>query len=109
MLRGSMLYRQQVARLVEALNDEHHRTEPAEIIRGLVDHTMLTPKEEDGTQTLIIELRGALAGILELATKAKRRGRRRASAEQIKVVAGAGFGLCALFIAPGLERLEHRM
>ena len=52
------LYRQQVARLVEALNDEHHRTEAAEIIRGLADRIMLTPKEEDGTQTLTIELRG---------------------------------------------------
>ena len=68
----SQLYRQQVARLVEALNDEHHRTEAAEIIRGLVDRIVLTPKEEDGTQTLTIELRGALAGILSLATNGER-------------------------------------
>ena len=46
----SQLYRQQVARLVEALNDEHHRTEAAEIIRGLVDRIMLTPNDENGLE-----------------------------------------------------------
>jgi site-specific DNA recombinase len=44
----SQIYRQQVARLVEALNDEHHRTEAAEIIRGMVDRIMLTPTQENG-------------------------------------------------------------
>ena len=36
-------------------------------------------------------LRGALAGILELGQQSKTPGQSRASAEQIKVVAGAGF------------------
>jgi hypothetical protein len=37
--------RAKVARLVDALNDEHDRTEAAKIIRRLVDRIILTPKE----------------------------------------------------------------
>jgi len=65
------VYRAKVARLVEALNDEHDRIEAAEIIRGLIDRIVLTPKEEC-RQTLSIGLEGALAGILALATNDKR-------------------------------------
>ena len=51
-----------------------------------------------------------LAGILGLAAKAK--GPLEASdplVECTKLVAGAGFGFCALFVAPGLESLAHRL
>jgi site-specific DNA recombinase len=88
----SQLYRQQVARLVEALNDEHHRTQAAEIIRGLVDRIELTPVWQDGKETLSITLHGDLAGILGLAARAK--GPRAASGPVTactKLVAGAGF------------------
>jgi site-specific DNA recombinase len=88
----AQLYRQQVARLVEALNDEHHRAEAAEVIRGLIDRIVLTPKQENGRQTLSIDLEGALAGIISLATNGERplqdSGR---SVKEIKLVAGAGF------------------
>jgi hypothetical protein len=88
----SQLYRQQVARLVEALNDEHHRTEAAEIIRGLVDRIVLTPKEDNGQRALTVELRGALAGILSLATNGERPLQNSGlSVKEITLVAGAGF------------------
>ena len=58
------VYRAKVARLVDALNDERDRTEAAEMLRGLIDRIVLTPKEEDGRQSLSIDLEGALAGVL---------------------------------------------
>jgi site-specific DNA recombinase len=74
------------------LNNEHHRTEAAEILRGLVDRIELTPKKENGTQTLTIELRGALAGILSLATNGERPLQDSGlSVREITLVAGAGF------------------
>jgi site-specific DNA recombinase len=63
------VYRAKIARLADALNDEHERTEAAGIIRGLVDRIILTPKE-DGA--LSIDLEGALAGVLALAVNDKR-------------------------------------
>ena len=66
------VYRAKVARLVDALNDERDRTEAAEMLRGLIDRIVLTPKEEDGRQSLSIDLEGALAGVLALATNDKR-------------------------------------
>ena len=62
----SQLYRQQVARLVEALNDEFHRTEAVEVIRGLVDRIELTPNDEGG---LDVQLYGDLARILSSARR----------------------------------------
>jgi hypothetical protein len=83
------LYRQQVGRLVEALNDEHHRKEAAEIIRGLVDRIELTPKEEKGARMLSIELHGALAGILSLDTNGERPLQHSGlSVQEITLVAG---------------------
>jgi site-specific DNA recombinase len=67
-------------------------TEAAGIIRGLVDRIELTPKEENGAHLLTIELRGALAGILSLATNGERpRQDSGLSVREITVVAGAGF------------------
>jgi site-specific DNA recombinase len=99
------IYRQKVAALAEALADEAMRDEAFELIRSLLDRIVLVPEGEE----LRIEIHGELAGILDLCQQRKTPGRGRASAEQIKVLAGARFGLCALFIAPGLERLGHRM
>jgi hypothetical protein len=99
------IYRQKVAALAEALADETMQDEGFELIRSLLDEIVLVPEGEE----LRIEIHGELAGILELCQPGKTPGRGRASAEQIKVVAGAGFGLCALFIAPGLERLARRV
>jgi hypothetical protein len=76
----SQLYRQQVARPVEALNDEHHRTEAAEIIRGLVDRIELTPKEEDGARTLTLSCTAHWRAYFRWPRTA--RGRRRTAASR---------------------------
>jgi site-specific DNA recombinase len=66
-------YRDQIATLREALGDEHAHVQAAEIIRKLVDRIVLTPvADEEGRTNLSIDLHGHLAGILSLATKAKR-------------------------------------
>jgi hypothetical protein len=79
------IYRQKVAALAEALADEAMRDEAFELIRSLLDRIVLVPEGEE----LRMEMHGALAGILELCQKDKTPGRSRASAEQIKLVAGA--------------------
>ena len=61
-------------------------------MRILIDNIVLVPEGED----LRIEIHGALAGTLELCRQGKTPGRGRASAEQIKVVAGPRFGFRAL-------------
>jgi hypothetical protein len=75
--------RQQVARLIEALNDEHHRSEAAEIIGGLIDRVTLTPERANG-QALSIDLDGAMAGILALATMTRGRFRPLVSARELE-------------------------
>ena len=79
------IYRQKVAALAEALADEAMRDEAFELIRSLLDKIVLVPEGDE----LRIEIHGELAGILELCQKDKTPGRSRASAEQIKLVAGA--------------------
>ena len=81
------VYRQKVAALAEALADEAMRDEAFELIRSLLDKIVLVPEGAE----LRIEIHGELAGILDLCRQSKTPGRSRASAEQIKVVAGAGF------------------
>jgi DNA invertase Pin-like site-specific DNA recombinase len=78
-------YRQKVAALADALADDAFRDEAFEVIRSLLDKIVLVPEGEE----LRIEIHGELAGILELCQQGKTPGRSRASAEQIKVVAGA--------------------
>jgi site-specific DNA recombinase len=68
----AQVYRAKVARLVDCLNDERDRTEAVEVLRGLIDRIVLTPKDEDGRRSLSIELEGALAGVLALASNDKR-------------------------------------
>jgi site-specific DNA recombinase len=97
-------YRDQVAQLHEALHDdaEPSRLRAAEAIRSLVDKIVLTPTDGEIT----IDVYGALAGILHVATSGaagSHRGglvaatpSRRAPgiaplAAQVKLVAGGGF------------------
>jgi hypothetical protein len=82
------------------LNDEHERTEATEIIRGLIDRIVLTPKEEQGRQTLSIDLEGALAGVLALAANDKRPLTGSGlSVREITLVAGAHNHLCRTAMA----------
>ena len=81
-------YRQEVARLRDALNEDSRRVEAAEIIRSLVDEIKLTPVAEDGRTTWSLDLSGHLAGILNLARAGKE-----AAGRQVKLVAGTGLAL----------------
>ena len=66
-------YRDQIGELRESLADEHARVQATEIIRKLVDKIVVTPvSDEEGRTSLSIDLHGHLAGILSLATQAKR-------------------------------------
>ena len=83
------VYRQKVAALHEALRDPGTRDEAFDVIRSLIDEIRLVPADGE----LRIEIKGELAGILELCqegTKRKPGGLSTAGlAEQIKMVAGA--------------------
>ncbi len=78
------IYRRKVADLHEALQHEDTRAEAAEILRDLIDEITLVP--DDGT--LRIDLRGALAGILQLTSDSKKPAADGSGLEQIKLVAG---------------------
>jgi site-specific DNA recombinase len=95
------VYRQRVGGLHDALRDPTTRDEPFALIRSLIDEIRLVPENGE----LRIELRGALAGILGLAADSKKPGGLTAAglAAPIKLVAGAGSGLCDIFNAQGLE------
>ena len=80
----AQVYREKVAGLAGALNAEATRAEAAEIIRSLIDEIRLIPDQG----ALVIELVGALAGILALAQKRPRSG---TAGAQLTMVAGAGF------------------
>ena len=85
-------YRNEVARLHEALADENHRHEAAEIIRGLVDKIVLHPLDEGADATMAIDLHGDLAGILSLSAQTKKPPQKGGDfTESTKVVAGVGF------------------
>ncbi|WP_247676950.1 MULTISPECIES: hypothetical protein [unclassified Leisingera] len=60
-------YRKEVARLIDLLNSESHRSEASDLIRSMIEAIVLTPAEDrDGS---IIDLVGDLAGILSLASE----------------------------------------
>ncbi len=85
-------YRDQIASLREALSDEHAQAQAPDLIRKLVDKIVVTPVVEEGRNNLSIDLHGHLAGILSLATKAKRPLHE--SGPEVgytKLVAGTGF------------------
>ena len=94
-------YRDKVAQLRAALSG-NGQAEATDLIRKLVDRIVLTPVEdEEGRKTLSIDLHGHLAGILSLATKAKKPlGESGFPVESIKLVAGAGnhgqFPICVV-------------
>jgi site-specific DNA recombinase len=83
-------YRVQVAELHEALQEdsEAKRMAAADIIRSLVKEIVLTPEDSE----LKIDVRGDLAGILEVSLKTKTPAAR-AGESQVVVVAGARFEL----------------
>jgi site-specific DNA recombinase len=83
------VYRQKVAAMHEALPDPGSRDEAFDVIRSLIDEIRLVPADDE----LRIEIKGELAGILELCeagANQKPGGLSTAGlAEQIKMVAGA--------------------
>ncbi|MGY0794201.1 recombinase family protein [Azospirillum argentinense] len=83
------LYRARVTALQDALTTPDTQAEAAELIRSLIEAVVLMP--EDGT--LRVDLHGALAGILALCSGTRKAGPVSGAglAEQIKMVAGAGF------------------
>ncbi len=81
----AQVYRRKVADLTAALNQDNLRTEAVETIRSLIEEIKLIPK--DGQ--LLIELVGALAGILALGKE--ERPRPGGQGRQLTLVAGAGF------------------
>ena len=84
------VYRQQVSRLAEALNDEAERAEAADILRRLIDRIIVTPDPETGKP--IVDLEGDLAGILNLSQTTKNAATVSGDdVSQLKLVAGAGF------------------
>ena len=81
-------YRKQVSALVAALNEDGHRQEATEIIRGLIERITLMPADDGG---LTIDLEGDLAGILRLASDSKKPAADAGGLSEMKVVAGVGF------------------
>lgn len=82
------VYRVKVGNLSALLVDPLHKAEAFDIIRGLIDEVHLVPENGE----LRIALRGELAGILNLCdSKKKPASSYEERAEQIKMVAGAGF------------------
>ncbi|MBK8174834.1 MAG: recombinase family protein [Rhodospirillales bacterium] len=88
----SQHYRQHVAELIEALNDEDRRNQATSLIRSLVDRIVLRPEDSDGGRSLAIDLEGHLAGILSLAAKGGKGQPESGSGRETKLVAGTGLG-----------------
>ena len=82
------IYREKVEDLSSLLDDPQFKGEAFDIIRSLIDEVRLVPKGGN----LHIELKGELAGILNLCdAKKKPAASYEERAEQIKMVAGVGF------------------
>jgi hypothetical protein len=97
----AQVYRAKVERLHEALADPGLRDEALNILRGLIERVVIHPAE-DGLQ---VEIVGEIVKMIELGLDAKQTALPKEAACSVKVVAGARFGFCALFVAPGLESL----
>jgi hypothetical protein len=108
--RAADIYRTKVGDLVASLNAEEIRLEAAEALRSLIDRVVLTP-DPSAPDGLAVELHGALATILALASEpptAATRHRTEPGGQnekpprtgvlggQLSVVAGAGFGPAAI-------------
>jgi hypothetical protein len=101
----SAVYRDKVARVETALNDDRIRAEAAEILRGLIDRIELRPRTADkGLDALLY---GDLAAILSLCEDGgtKKRPGTNVPERQLSVVAGACNQLYSLFDAPRIR--EH--
>ncbi len=87
----AVVYRERVAALHEALQQDDTRAQAAEVIRSLVSEIVLTP--EDGA--LQIDVRGDLAGILTIAASGHQKspplsGAGSGVGSQVMMVAGTG-------------------
>jgi site-specific DNA recombinase len=99
-------YRIQVENLEKLLAQPASHPNTVAAIRGQIEKVTLTPRA-DGT--LEVLLHGELARILQLCEVPKdQRPGTDVPGREVSVVAGAGFGLCALFVAPGLEAIAYR-
>ena len=93
----SKIYREKVANLREALNQDDSRQQAADILRTLIDRIVLSPTEAE--IGLDIDIEGDLAGILSLAKGQKKTASLAESGgsssvgenQQLKLVAGVGF------------------
>jgi site-specific DNA recombinase len=85
----AMVYRQQVERLQNALNQPDIRDEALQILRSLVERVSVGPAE-NGVE---IEIVGEIAKMVELGigNPAKRATLDEEAARSVKVVAGVGF------------------
>jgi site-specific DNA recombinase len=92
----AQIYRTQIERLQDALNQPDIRDEALQILRGLVEHVSIRPAKTG----LEIEIVGEIAKMVELGNQAKRATLDEQAARSVKVVAGAR---CATLL---LERVE---
>jgi hypothetical protein len=85
----AQVYRRQVERLQDALDEPEIRDEALEILRGLIDRVSISPAENG----LEVEIVGEIAKMVELGTgnKAKRATLDETMTRSVKVVAGTGF------------------
>ncbi|MDA5092861.1 hypothetical protein O2N63_02040 [Aliiroseovarius sp. KMU-50] len=79
-------YKEQVANLTNALDNNSTKAEATSIIRSLLSEIRLIPEGD----TLVIELVGELAGLLQLGTPKSKQGHPKVACSTV-VVAGAGF------------------
>jgi site-specific DNA recombinase len=96
------LYKNKVRQLTAALNEPGTAAQAGEIMRGLIDRIVLTP----GNGSLKAELNGNLARLMAFAEPRRNKADSAGSTVEpalLSVVAGAGFGLCDIFNAQGLE------
>ena len=77
-------YQREVATLIKSMNSQDHRHEAADVIRGLIEKIVLSPKE--GQKGVHVDLIGDLAGILKMATGDKSPLEKRELIEKVKVV-----------------------
>jgi site-specific DNA recombinase len=85
----AQVYRRQVERLQDSLNEPEIRDEALQILRGLVERVSIGPTENG----LEVEIVGEIAKMVELGSgnKAKRANLDEAMTRSVKVVAGRGF------------------
>lgn len=86
------LYRKQVSQLIPLLSQEKHRARAVELIRGLIEEIVLIPAKDETSSkdTLSVNIKGHLAGILSLALNAQKPlDESDFCVESVKLVAGA--------------------